>query len=84
MTGDAVRITNWFIGSSLVVTTLNYYAIAGLHNLKSLHANLLSLSAVVFMYSASLNHRLQIRPSIHTISLNWLTSQLSLTINGHY
>jgi hypothetical protein len=50
VTRDGVRIRNWFIGSSLVVTTLNYYTSEGLHNLQSLHANLLSLSAVVFTY----------------------------------
>jgi hypothetical protein len=49
-TKDGVRIGNWFTGSSLVATTLNYYTIAGLRNLQSLHANLLSLSAVVFTY----------------------------------
>jgi hypothetical protein len=50
VTRDGVRIGNWFIGSSLVVTTRNYYTITGLHNLQSLHANLHSLSAVVFTY----------------------------------
>jgi hypothetical protein len=32
-----------------VETTINYYTIAALHNLQSLHTNLFSLSALVFM-----------------------------------
>jgi hypothetical protein len=39
---------NPFIGSSPVVTTNNYYTIADLHNLQSLHTNLLSLFPLVF------------------------------------
>jgi hypothetical protein len=31
-----------------VVTTINFYAVATLHNLQSLHTNLFSLSALVF------------------------------------
>jgi hypothetical protein len=34
---------NRFIGYSQVVTTINYYTIAGLCNLESLHTNILSL-----------------------------------------
>jgi hypothetical protein len=37
-----------FIDHLQVVTTINYYAIAALHNLQSLHTNLFSLSALVF------------------------------------
>jgi hypothetical protein len=39
---------NWFIGSSPVVTTNNYYTIDDLHNLQSLHINLLTLFPLVF------------------------------------
>jgi hypothetical protein len=44
----AVDRINWFIGSSPVVTTNNYYTIADLHSLQSLHTNLLSLFPLVF------------------------------------
>jgi hypothetical protein len=37
-----------FINHLQVVTTITYYTIARLHDLQSLHTNLLSLSAVVF------------------------------------
>jgi hypothetical protein len=37
-----------FINNLQVVTTINYYTIAALHNIQSLHTNLLSLSALVF------------------------------------
>jgi hypothetical protein len=43
-----------FINNLQVVTTIIYYTIAALHNLHSLHINLLSLSALVFM---DLKHR---------------------------
>jgi hypothetical protein len=36
------------INNLQVVTTINYYTIAALHNLQSLHTNLFSLSAPVF------------------------------------
>jgi hypothetical protein len=39
---------NRFIGSSPVVTTNNYYDIADIHNLQSLHTNLPSLFPLVF------------------------------------
>jgi hypothetical protein len=39
---------NRFIGSSPVVTTNNYYTIANIHNLQSLHTNLLSLFPLIF------------------------------------
>jgi hypothetical protein len=64
-----------FIRSTLVVTTHNYYTIAGLDHLYSLHTNFLSLSIVVSLYSVSLDH---------TISLHRLTSQLSLTITDYH
>jgi hypothetical protein len=37
-----------FINNLEVVTTINYYTTAALHNLQSLHTNLFSLSALVF------------------------------------
>jgi hypothetical protein len=46
-----------FINHLQVVTTINYYTIAGLHNLQSPHANLLSLAAVVFnVFSLTESH----------------------------
>jgi hypothetical protein len=50
VTRDGVQIDNWFMGSALVAAILNYYTIAGLHSLQSLHTNLLSLSAVAVTY----------------------------------
>jgi hypothetical protein len=38
-----------FISNLRVITTINYYTVAVLHNLQSLHTNLFSLSALVFM-----------------------------------
>jgi hypothetical protein len=38
-----------FINNLQVVTTNNYYTLADLHNLRSLHTNLFSLSPLVFM-----------------------------------
>jgi hypothetical protein len=43
-----------FINNLQVITTINYYTIAALHNLQSLHTNLFSLSALVF---TDLQHR---------------------------
>jgi hypothetical protein len=37
-----------FINNLQVVTTINYYTIAALHNVQSLHTNLFGLSALVF------------------------------------
>jgi hypothetical protein len=37
-----------FIKNLQVVTTINYYTIAALHNLPSVHTNLFSLSTLVF------------------------------------
>jgi hypothetical protein len=52
------RVTQWletglglvirFINNLQAVTTINYYTIAALYTLQSLHNNLLSLSALVF------------------------------------
>jgi hypothetical protein len=70
-TEGAIRIVTWFYKPLTGLTTITYYTIACLHNLQSLHTNLLTLSAVVFMYSVSLNQALQIEPSIHTISLQF-------------
>jgi hypothetical protein len=61
-----------------VVTTILYYTIARLHNLQSLRTNLLTLSAVVFTYSVSLNQSLQIEPSIHTLHLHKQTFRILL------
>jgi hypothetical protein len=61
-----LRLVIGFINNPQVVTTINYYTIAALHNLQSLHTNLFSLSALVFMdlshenYKVSLNYTLQI------------------------
>jgi hypothetical protein len=38
-----------FVNNLQVVTTINFYTIAALHSLQSLHTNLFSLSALVFM-----------------------------------
>jgi hypothetical protein len=40
--------TNRYVGSSHVVTTNNYYTVADLHDLQSLHTSLLSLFPLVF------------------------------------
>jgi hypothetical protein len=48
VTKDGVRIDNGFINHLQVVTTINYYTVAVLHNLQSLQTNLFSLSALVF------------------------------------
>jgi hypothetical protein len=45
-----------FINKPQVVTTITYDTVTGLGDLQSLHANLLSISAVVLTYSVSLNH----------------------------
>jgi hypothetical protein len=37
-----------FINHLQVVTAINYYTVAALHNLQSLHTNLFSLSALDF------------------------------------
>jgi hypothetical protein len=39
-----------FINNPQVVTTINSYTVTDLQTLKSLHTNLLSLSAIVFTY----------------------------------
>jgi hypothetical protein len=39
-----------FFNNPQVVTTINSYTDTDLHTLKSLHTNLLSLSAIVFTY----------------------------------
>jgi hypothetical protein len=41
-------LANRFIGYSQVVTTINYYTIANLHNLQLLHIILLSVLPLVF------------------------------------
>jgi hypothetical protein len=43
-----VWIGNWIYWILTGLTTINYYTIAALHNVKSLHINLFSLSALVF------------------------------------
>jgi hypothetical protein len=50
-----------FINNLRVVITNNYYTIADLHNLESLHTNLLSLFPLVFIVrSLALNYTLPI------------------------
>jgi hypothetical protein len=48
MTKDGVRIDTGFINHLQVVSTINYYTTADLHNLQSLHTILLSLFQLVF------------------------------------
>jgi hypothetical protein len=54
-----------------VETTINYNTVT---HLQSLHTNLFTLSAAVFTYSVSLNHKLQIESSSHTLHLHIFTS----------
>jgi hypothetical protein len=63
------RLLIGFINHLEVVTTVNYNTVTDLHNLHSLHFNLFSLSAIVFI-AHSLDHTLQIKPSICTINLH--------------
>jgi hypothetical protein len=42
------RFVIGFIGYLQVITTINYYIIAALHNVQSLHTNIFRLSALVF------------------------------------
>jgi hypothetical protein len=60
-------LVNGSINHLQVVTTINYNTVT---HLQSLHANLFNLFAAVFMYSVSLNHTLQIKPSINTLHLH--------------
>jgi hypothetical protein len=69
-TGTPFGLVIGFINNLQVLTTITYYTIARLHTLQPLCTNLLTFSAVVFTYSVSLNQTLQIKPSIHTISLH--------------
>jgi hypothetical protein len=81
VTGRPFGLVTGFINHLQVVTTITYYTIARLHNLQALHTSLLTLSAVVFTYSVSLNQTLQIKPSNHTVSLHATNfSWLSLKI----
>jgi hypothetical protein len=75
-TGDAVQIVNWFY-CNLISRNYDYNYNTVTH-LQSLHANLFSLSVAVFMYSVSLNHTLQIKPSIHTSQTDLLYSSVLL------
>jgi hypothetical protein len=50
VTGTLFGLVVGFINNSQVVTTINYDTVAGLHNLQSLHANILSLPLVIFTY----------------------------------
>jgi hypothetical protein len=45
-----------FINDVQVVTTITYNTVTHLHNLQSLHANILSLPSVVFAYSKHGSH----------------------------
>jgi hypothetical protein len=75
------RLLIGFINNLQVVSALTYYTIARLHNLESLLTNLLTLSALVFTYSVSLNQTFQVQPSVHTQSLHamnfpWLSLKI--------
>jgi hypothetical protein len=48
VTKDGFGLVIGFINNLQIVTTINYYTNAFFHNLQSLHANLFSLSALVF------------------------------------
>jgi hypothetical protein len=50
------RLVIGFISNLQVITTINYYTIAALHNLQSLHTDLFGLSALVFMDSKHRNY----------------------------
>jgi hypothetical protein len=49
-----------FIKNPQVVTTFNCHTVTDLHILKSLHTNLFSLSAIVFIYLQNGSYTLQI------------------------
>jgi hypothetical protein len=73
---------NRFFGSSPVVTTNNYYTIADLHNLQSLHTNLLCPN----LYSTNLHNSLTapIRTALVPISFSTANSlQISLHYSTH-
>jgi hypothetical protein len=77
-TGTPFGLLIDFINNLQVVTTINYHTVT---HLQSLHANIFTLSAVVFMYSVSLNHTLHRKPSIHTLHLHrqaWLPTDLNV------
>jgi hypothetical protein len=83
-----------FINHLQVVTTITYNTVTHLHNLQSLHANLLSLPSVVFTYSSHGSHTsltglrtpnsrctmTHIKSSSSHNKSSLLTSQLSLSI----
>jgi hypothetical protein len=66
------RLLIGFINCLQVVTTITYYTIVHLHNLQLPRTNLLTLSAVVLI-THSLDHTLQIKPSIRTLHLHLFT-----------
>jgi hypothetical protein len=47
-TKDGFGLVIGCINNLQVITTINYYTIAALHNLQSLHTNLFSLPTLVF------------------------------------
>jgi hypothetical protein len=67
-------LVNGFINHTQVVTTITYNTVTHLRNLQSLHSDLFILSPVVSAYSVSLNHTLQIKPSVHTLNFHKQTS----------
>jgi hypothetical protein len=67
-----------FINNLQVITTINYSIVAGLHNLQSLHTNLLSLSAVAIQ--VSLNYTLPI--SLHNNTHKVLKSHNKSSLAG--
>jgi uncharacterized protein (DUF486 family) len=70
---------NRFIEYSLAVTTNNYYTIADLHNLQSLHANLHSLFPVVF--TCRLLNSSSLLLACHCLSLQSATDKSSWTVS---
>jgi hypothetical protein len=66
------------IGSSLLITTNNYYTIAGLRNLQSLHANLLSVlsSFTYFIFIVTELHTPNVTVLPHTRTLLFHTQTL--------
>jgi hypothetical protein len=73
--GTPFRSLIGFINNLQVVTTINHNTVT---HLQPLHATLFTLSAAVFTYSVSLNHTLQIKPSVHTSHIHRQTSCILL------
>jgi hypothetical protein len=58
-----------FINNLQVVTTINYYTIAALHNLQSLHTNIFSLSALVLIDLEHMNYKSLTKSHIPNITV---------------